>query len=639
MSRINLNTSDIGVSLTRANMNAIIDNFKSIQNCLNDNYTNYNNHKTKDNGAHTTNQINVTSSYTLQKNLEWLQETIDNLVIGANGDGVAETKQARVSFFDNKAFETVNSRLFSDFKFASDRLHELDENLNKYITNVKLFGAIGDGVNDDTEIIQSLLLSNKTELFIPNGTYAIKKNLYVPANTTITFESKDAIFKRMSSDVNYLFINYEDGVPHKNYDGNGNINIFGGTIDINGAEFPTVCSAVMLRHADNCHFKDMLVLDTVNGHAFDVNGCRNIYFDNVECLGWREVTVDKSLIAQEAFQLSVASEDVYDIAVQNAYSNREIYFNNCRTGNSKTAGSVAYNVAIGNHSAYTVPNGVNIYITNCQFDGGNYYAIRLFGFKNVFVRGLKVNDYLGLTALHSSAGFTYNPDLTKNYSVDMTSENIHFKDVDFYSKKTNTDRQAILIVGSTSEEGIRLNYSRKISFNNVRMNGTYERTTNLAYIRDAISVMFDNFTAYDFLAGIRGTRNEFISFSRISLDHISTEAVYFTDTKFSEITTSSFVNCAIDNSNGVVSFSNGCANNTISGSNIRLGGLGNQKYGVVMTTDTHHCHSFNNFLEGMIGAAATSGSKCYNGSLFYEGSKMYVGLVVNGMFQLQEITA
>ncbi|EEJ1212744.1 hypothetical protein G9U62_002869, partial [Listeria innocua] len=147
MSRINLNTSDIGVSLTRANMNAIIDNFKSIQNCLNDNYTNYNNHKTKDNGAHTTNQINVTSSYTLQKNLEWLQETIDNLVIGANGDGVAETKQARVSFFDNKAFETVNSRLFSDFKFASDRLHELDENLNKYITNVKLFGAIGDGVN------------------------------------------------------------------------------------------------------------------------------------------------------------------------------------------------------------------------------------------------------------------------------------------------------------------------------------------------------------------------------------------------------------------------------------------------------------------------------------------------------------
>ncbi|MEY6602792.1 hypothetical protein AB8X62_15225, partial [Listeria monocytogenes] len=66
---------------------------------------------------------------------------------------------------------------------------------------------------------------------------------------------------------------------------------------------------------------------------------------------------------------------------------------------------------------------------------------------------------------------------------------------------------------------------------------------------------------------------------------------------------------------------------------------GNQKYGVVMTTDTHHCHSFNNFLEGMIGAAATSGSKCYNGSLFYEGSKMYVGLVVNGMFQLQEITA
>jgi len=52
-------------------------------------------------------------------------------------------------------------------------------------TSVKDFGAVGDGVADDTAAIQAVLNSGKFYIFFPVGTYRITASLIVSSNTTI----------------------------------------------------------------------------------------------------------------------------------------------------------------------------------------------------------------------------------------------------------------------------------------------------------------------------------------------------------------------------------------------------------------------------------------------------------------------
>lgn len=51
--------------------------------------------------------------------------------------------------------------------------------------SVQQFGAIGDGVTDDTGAIQTALNSGAGTIYVPPGTYAIKTSLTIPSNTTM----------------------------------------------------------------------------------------------------------------------------------------------------------------------------------------------------------------------------------------------------------------------------------------------------------------------------------------------------------------------------------------------------------------------------------------------------------------------
>lgn len=137
MAKVTINTADITGNLNRANMDAIRNNFISLRNVLNDNYDLFTIHQTTQAGAHTAKQIKVNDIYTVADNLEWLQALIDNLVIGANGDGIAEVKEARVSIYDKKAYSTLNSRLKVDFEGFTKDLASFKNDIKQDIADVK----------------------------------------------------------------------------------------------------------------------------------------------------------------------------------------------------------------------------------------------------------------------------------------------------------------------------------------------------------------------------------------------------------------------------------------------------------------------------------------------------------------------
>jgi hypothetical protein len=60
------------------------------------------------------------------------------------------------------------------------------------VVSVKDFGAVGDGVADDTAEINAALASGAKMVYIPAGTYKVSATLNVPVNVSIVGDGPNA---------------------------------------------------------------------------------------------------------------------------------------------------------------------------------------------------------------------------------------------------------------------------------------------------------------------------------------------------------------------------------------------------------------------------------------------------------------
>lgn len=76
---------------------------------------------------------------------------------------------------------------------ASSSTVELYVSRDEY-ANVKDFGAMGDGVTDDTAALQ-MCLTKSRKVYIPSGTYIVNATLTIPSNTEICGDGKSSVIK------------------------------------------------------------------------------------------------------------------------------------------------------------------------------------------------------------------------------------------------------------------------------------------------------------------------------------------------------------------------------------------------------------------------------------------------------------
>lgn len=229
---------------------------------------------------------------------------------------------------------------------------------------VKEYGAVGDGVTDDTAAINAALHSGKKYIGFNSGTYLVSTAnvnqvaLRVPSNTRVVgFGAKLVCYSPQA----VVITNDADGVTG-GYEANTNITIEGLTIQ---ATTSTRLTMIGFAHCNNitirdCHFKDLL-----DWHFIELNGIRNAVVDGCSF---------ENNLSTEMVQLDImTAEGIFPW--YGPYDNTmcvDVTINGCKFANTaaifNSKGPNVLPCGIGNHNWLASGGYINgVTISNCKF--------------------------------------------------------------------------------------------------------------------------------------------------------------------------------------------------------------------------------------------------------------------------------
>lgn len=247
-------------------------------------------------------------------------------------------------------FNALFQQLINNDTYLSNKIG------GEYI-NVMILGAKADGKTDDSPIFQKALDMAKergsVSIVVPGGPYLIDKTLILYKNTTIELLA-GATLKR-GPNCGILFINAEKTDVFKDYAGNGNIRIVGGTFDMRGHELSRSGSCFSLAHARNIFIENIEIRNVRDSHGFDLAGCRSVRILNSRFMGYVYTPGDPSTIRNysEAIQIDQAQVNSFPGFPEAFYDGtacKDITVNNCIFTKSDELG--AWNRVFGTHNLY-----------------------------------------------------------------------------------------------------------------------------------------------------------------------------------------------------------------------------------------------------------------------------------------------
>jgi hypothetical protein len=237
--------------------------------------------------------------------------------------------------------------------------------------NVKAFGAVGNGITNDSSAIQSALdslsVSGGTIIF-PQGTYAIGTPLEVCSNTKITGVG-NVILKRITTDNNIMH-NKSDGNTG-GYDANVNISIDNIKFDANNTVSGVFdCTSLAFGHATNINVTNCEFYNNDGWHCLELNGVKDAVIDGCFFHDYGDSTQQAN--ASEMLQLDLM-KSATEFPWFGPYDNvacDNVIIQNCRfIGNVGTdLSNSTYYRAIGNHTYLANYQPKNIVITHNIFE-------------------------------------------------------------------------------------------------------------------------------------------------------------------------------------------------------------------------------------------------------------------------------
>ena len=261
----------------------------------------------------------------------------------------------------------------------------------KMLINVKDYGAVGDGVTDDSAALNTAFAAAGTDyctVLFPSGTYMIGSPVDIPSNTTVYFDNAeikvirtDSTWKELAFSLGeYGNANYSSGyngvhdVTFVNMKFNGGYsNVF--TASTHGG------GNIGLNHCKNIKFIGCQFSNIVNDHYIDVAGSANVIIKDCIFVGGVYLGSD----AYEAINIDWSTESGFPhFGVFDNTVSINIWVDSCTFNDFTGTGNPC---GIGTHDTTTTLGGHRaIYIINNRFNNV-HQAIHMLNAYDVFING------------------------------------------------------------------------------------------------------------------------------------------------------------------------------------------------------------------------------------------------------------
>lgn len=246
------------------------------------------------------------------------------------------------------------------------------------LASVENFGAVGDGVTDDSAAFQQALNQKGLILCNADKTYRITSTLRMSKDTildlnggTIKSEHKHLIFNFTSADTNFTA-----------YNGNGNICIRNGIIE---------GGAISFAHGENILIENVHFKNSINDHFLEIAGCKNYRIVGCSFVGMADVQtsvyeyINLDHCNYTAFPWMSSGSAFYD-----GTPNKDLLILESKFSLGSGAYAYGYN-AIGVHYVSGLTNHHDgITISNCEVYGFTGCGLRINGMDNVYVNNNRI---------------------------------------------------------------------------------------------------------------------------------------------------------------------------------------------------------------------------------------------------------
>lgn len=481
-------------------------------------------------------------SYTVSKDrIDAEQEKIEDAYIDLNNvnhrslKGRINAEQKKIDDACKSSNGTIHSSLKERLDYTDDNVNTLDLGLDKLSKdvlgrglNVKNFGAIADGINDDTNVVQTILNfakeSEGLEIIFPNGKYRISRPLVVYENTKIKGIGQSQIIRAHNG---MIWILGDPEEPQTGYGIGANIEFDGIITDGNVNEFPNGFTQIGIGHKTSVKFKNCIFKDTVGGHVIDLNSSQHVTFDFCSFLGYKIVEGDDAATQREAIQVAEHTKDGFaEYGTYDGTPTRFLTVTNCYFGNSTTTGMRPYPTAIGHHAAVNDIYNEHIHIENNKFEGMSFAGVRVFKYRDVVIKNNRFEN--------CDVGIRINNVAPNSYS----SQNI-----DGTQSGNAQAGEDVIINGNhfinSVQESIRATaYSGQSNLDNAKMKGvkitnnTFKNRDNHTNTAAAVNIIWGDdylIEGNTFRDVMRGVHFNFLSRSKIlnnNFENMATEAIF-----------------------------------------------------------------------------------------------------------------
>ncbi|MFD6425198.1 right-handed parallel beta-helix repeat-containing protein [Streptomyces sp. NPDC060198] len=278
--------------------------------------------------------------------------------------------------------------------------------------DVRLYGAVGDGVADDTPAFRRALADARAvpgggaTLLVPAGSYPLGESLLLgPGMSVRAYGAR--LFR--TGNTSALVKNWTTGMPAVGgYAGAGNISVFGGTWDMRGSTFTSTCPAFVFTHADGLTMRDASVLGVPEAHAVEINAMRRVriidcLFDGVYVAPGTPTVPNR----HEAVQITGATNaNNLPAPDYDGTSCEDVLISGCTVRNSFAA-LAPYDALCGDHyvasSDAPRPLHRNIRILGNRVEGSGAYGIRATDWQQSVISGNTI-DSAAVNGIYVTSG-------------------------------------------------------------------------------------------------------------------------------------------------------------------------------------------------------------------------------------------